>query len=130
MANKKKVLVVEDERPLLEAVSMKLEKAGFTVVTAQSVKQARAHLAAGGVDAIWLDHYLLGKENGLDFVAELKSSGSPWRAIPIFVVSNTATAEKVQSYIRFGITKYYVKAEHRLDVIVSDVKSFLETPAE
>ncbi len=132
MENKQKtILVVEDERPLLEAIKIKLEKSGFTVVTARSVEQTLDYLnEIHTVDAVWLDHYLLGKENGLDFVTKLKSQDGKWSNIPIFVVSNTATEDKVQAYIRFGVNKYYTKADHKLEEIINDIKSFLENPKE
>jgi len=42
MSNTRKtILVVEDERPLLEVVQIKLEGGGFDVVTARSVGQNR-----------------------------------------------------------------------------------------
>jgi CheY-like chemotaxis protein len=129
IAKGKKVLVVEDERPLQEAIQAKLEASGFFVATARSVEQALQYLKDHKtVDVVWLDHYLLGKENGLDFVGMLKNSDGPWKLIPIFVVSNTATADKVQSYMRLGITQYYVKAEHRLDGIISEIEKYLENP--
>ena len=127
----KTMLVIEDERPLVEAIKTKLENNSFEVVTARTVEQALNYLEdLKQVDAIWLDHYLLGKEDGLDFVAKLKSHDGKWKQIPIFVVSNTASADKVQSYIRLGISKYYVKAEHRLDGIINEIKSFLDDPEE
>jgi response regulator of citrate/malate metabolism len=79
---------------------------------------------------IWLDHYLLGKENGLDFVSWCKNEEKQYKNIPIFVVSNTATPEKVQTYLRLGINKYYVKAEKRLEEIINEINSFLENPEE
>lgn len=124
------ILVIEDEVPLLGAIKTKLENSGFAVVTGRTVEEALAYLAHSKVDAIWLDHYLLGKENGLDLVTKLKGQGGDLAKIPIFVVSNTASNEKVDSYIHFGIKKYYVKAEHRLDVIIADIRSFLENPEE
>ena len=81
----------------------------------------------GSFDAIWLDHYLPGERTGLDLVAKLKSKGSKWRKIPIFIVSNTASNNNVKSYLRLGVTKYCVKAGHRLDEISSDIKSFLDS---
>ena len=123
----KKILVVEDERPLIEAVKAKLETRGFSVVTARTVAQALVYLEElAPIDVIWLDHYLLGKEDGLDFVTKLKEPGSQWSNIPIFVVSNTAGPDKVRSYIRLGVSKYYVKAEHRLDTIITEISTFLE----
>jgi CheY-like chemotaxis protein len=125
--NHKVVLVVEDERPLAEAIRAKLETEGFEVATSRTVEQALNYLQElSHVDAIWLDHYLLGKEDGLDFVAKLKSVGGAWNHIPVFVVSNTAGTEKIQSYINFGIEKYYIKAEHKLEDIINDIKSVLK----
>ena len=61
-------------------------------------------------------------------MTKIKSQDGKWKKIPIFVVSNTASPAKVQSYILLGISKYYIKAEHRLDEIVSGIKSFLDNP--
>ena len=122
----KVVLVLEDETPLLNAIKKKLELQGCTVVGARSVEQGMDYLEElDKIDAIWLDHYLLGKENGLDFVAKLKNKNSEWKKMPIFVVSNTATADKVQSYIKFGVDKYFTKADNRLDDIIKDIKNTL-----
>lgn len=124
--NKKIILVVEDELPLLVAIRDKLTKSGFEVVTARSVEQAKNHVQdIAGIDVIWLDHYLLGKEDGLDFITWCKSDGSKCKSIPVFVVSNTASPDKVQSYLRLGAEKYYVKAERRLDAIIEEINIYL-----
>ena len=131
IAKEEVILVVEDERPLADAIKVKLEKNGFAVVTARTVQQTLNYLEdLGTVDAIWLDHYLLGKENGLDFMAQLKTNEGRWKNIPVFVVSNTANPDQVQSYLRFGVYKYYTKADYRLDDIIGEIKSFLENPEE
>ena len=110
----------------MEAIRAKLTKSGFEVVTARSVEQAKNHTQdIEGIDVIWLDHYLLGKENGLDFIAWCKTDGHNCQNIPIFVVSNTASPDKVQSYLRLGVQKYYVKAEKRLDAIIEDINTYL-----
>lgn len=124
------VLVVEDERPLQEAIKAKLIKEGFEVVTARAVREALNFLKdIKDVEAIWLDHYLLGQENGLDFVAAVKENNQ-WIKIPIFVVSNTASPDKVQTYLRLGVHKYYTKTNHRLDQIIKDIKKFLNKGEE
>jgi DNA-binding response OmpR family regulator len=121
----KTVLIVEDEKPLLNAIKIKLENSGFDVVTARTVDQALHYMEdLERVDVIWLDHYLLGKGTGLDFVVKIKSNDK-WKQIPIFVVSNTASPEKVRSYIKFGAIKFYTKADFRLDEIIADMKGVL-----
>ncbi len=127
----KTILVLEDERALLEVIKIKLETLGFSVVTARAVKQAFDYLKNNvKVDAVWLDHYLLGDESGLDFVARLKADGSSWKQIPIFVVSNTASPDKIKTYLALGVNKYYTKVDYRLDQIIADIKEFLEKGIE
>lgn len=151
--NKKKtILVIEDERPLLEVVNSRLEKKGFTVLTARSVDEVfNARLDKNGlgviaaksikqaleylddlenVDAIWLDHNLLGKENGIDFVKKLKANNGHWKKIPIFVVSNTEGSKTIKSYVNLGISKYYVKSNHKLDEIIKDINLSLGNKEE
>lgn len=138
------ILVIEDERPLLKVIQEKLEKRGARVITSRnverafsteletgtdgnislsSVERALNHLdELGKVDAVWLDHNLLGSENGVDFVTRLKSNGGHWSNIPIFVVSNAADPEVINAYAALGVTNYYVKAEHKLENIVKDME--------
>ena len=124
--SQKTILVLEDERPLLEAIKKKLEISGFAVLSARSVEQAIEYLKdVGDIAVIWLDHYLLGKENGLDFVTRMKGN-EEWKKIPIFVVSNTASPDKMTSYIELGVDKYYTKADYRLDQIIADIQISLQ----
>lgn len=119
------ILVLEDERSLRTAIKSKLEIEGFGVVTAKTVKQALDYLKEGiKIDGIWLDHYLFGKENGVDFVAKLKDDRL-WKGLPIFVVSNTASQDKIQSYLKLGVQKCYAKVDSRLDLIIVDIKKSL-----
>lgn len=125
------ILLIEDERPLANVIETKLVQGGFDVVTARTIDQALGYMEdIDTIDAVWLDHYLLGGKTGLDFIATLKAPGSKWVATPIFVVSNTASDGNLRSYIRLGVTKYFVKAEHRLGEITKDIRSFLTTPTE
>lgn len=122
---KKTILIVEDERSLANAISKKLNLSGFVTIIVDSVPAAENVLVKQAVDLIWLDHYLLGKQSGLDFVANLKTEESIWNKIPIFVVSNTASPEKVTAYLSLGVNKYYIKANSRLEDIISDINSQL-----
>jgi CheY-like chemotaxis protein len=115
------ILVIEDERPLQEVIRMKLELNGFSVLTARAIDQALEYMEeVPSVAVIWLDHYLLGKETGIDFVAKLKNH-TKWRSVPIFVVSNTASPDKVQSYLQLGVNKFYTKSDYRLDQIIEAI---------
>jgi CheY-like chemotaxis protein len=120
----KKILIVEDEVSLSKIIQKKLQNEGFETEIARSVEEAWSILQRpGAVVVVWLDHYLLGTASGLDLVAKMKREDSQLKNIPIFVVSNTATPEKIQSYINLGVNKYYTKANYSLETIVTDIKS-------
>ncbi len=122
----KTVLVVEDERQLANAVKEALAVHDFNVVTARTAEEGIAQLKnLKTVDAIWLDHYLMGTSNGLDFVIQIKSDPN-WSNIPVFIVSNTASQQNVHSYIRLGVTNYYTKADYDIGQIINDLKFTLD----
>lgn len=120
------VLVVEDEVLLLEAISKKLQLNNINVVGASSCEQAIDYLKdlSKKPDAIWLDYYL-GDLNGVDFMQELNKN-KEWMEIPVLVVSNSASPEKVQKMLSLGVKKYMIKAEHRLDELVEEIKKFIK----
>ena len=126
---KKTILVLEDERTLAKAVRDALTGRGFEVALVNNVKDGLEQMKnLGHVDAIWLDHYLLGSGNGVDFVVEIKSRAE-WQTIPIFVVSNTASTTNIRSYIQLGVHNYYTKADYDINQIISDVEYALTHPA-
>jgi len=122
----KTILIMEDDQSLLDAIEHQFVENGFSVFAAKNVEEGLAKIeAVGTVDVIWLDHYLLGKENGLDFVITMKNHDE-WKNIPIFVVSNSSGAQSIQSYMRLGVTQYYTKADYDLGQIIKDINYTLE----
>ena len=74
MKKRRTVLVVEDEEALLEAIKTKMNLHNFSVKTAKSFDEAVEYINKGeDIDAVWLDHYLLGKQNGMDFAHTLRN---------------------------------------------------------
>lgn len=119
------ILVLEDERPLAEAIKTKLQLLGFEAIVVRTVKDAIDSIAKfGKPDAIWLDHYLIGVETGVDLVRYIRSD-KKLKDISVFVVSNTASPDKIQEYLNLGAKKYYTKSNYRLDQIVVDIKESL-----
>jgi CheY-like chemotaxis protein len=74
-------------------------------------------------DAVWLDYYLKDM-NGLSFMQELKQNEA-WTNIPVIVVSNSASPDKVSNMLALGARKYILKAEYRLDEIIGMIREFI-----
>ena len=122
---KRRILILEDERQLAQAVQEAFVGRGFTPTVVSTVKAGIQILENKGTDVIWLDHYLLGSENGVDFVVKLKTHPE-WRNIPIFVVSNTASTANVSSYIQLGVNNYYTKSDYDIMQIIHDIEYTLD----
>lgn len=122
----RKILVLEDERQLAKAVREAFGERGFEPIVVSTVDDGIKQLEnLGKVDVIWLDHYLLGSGNGLDFVVQVKNHPE-WKNIPIFVVSNTASTTNVRSYLQLGVSNYYTKSDFDINQIVNDIEYALE----
>lgn len=78
-----KLLVVEDQPSLLDAVSVYLRRHGFVVDEASDIKSAQNYIKTGGYDGIVLD-LGLPDGNGIDFLKQLRASGA---VLPIIVMT-------------------------------------------
>lgn len=119
------IMVVEDETLLLQAITKKLKLSNMDVLSCASGQQAIDYLNSLDElpDAVWLDYYLKDM-NGLAFMQELKSRPD-WAHIPVVVVSNSASPDKVSNMLALGAKKYILKAEYRLDEIIAMIRDFI-----
>jgi len=119
------IMVVEDETLLLQAITKKLRLSGLGVISCASGQQAIDYLQNldNLPDAVWLDYYLKDM-NGLAFMQQLKENPK-WTNIPVIVVSNSASPDKVHNMLGLGARKYILKAEYRLDEIVELILKFV-----
>ena len=120
-------MVVEDEQLLLKAIERKLRLNNLNVIACASGTEALERLdkTPRQPDAIWLDYYL-GDINGIEFMQKLHQN--PKLAdIPVLVVSNSANPDKVAKMMALGAKGYLLKADYRLDRLVSEIQSLIET---
>lgn len=100
------VLLVEDDVNILRTNRRILERAGFTVLCAETLKEARAHLAQSTPDVLVLD-IMLPDGSGLDFCAEIRDSTA---APVLFLTALDERHEIIQGLVAGGndyITKPY-----------------------
>ncbi len=124
------ILVVEDEKLLLDAITKKLELSNYHAVGVMSGKEAFELLQKQEVvpDAIWLDYYL--KDiNGMEFMQHVRQLPQ-LSHLPVIVVSNSASSDKVQSMLALGVTKYVLKAEHKLSDLIEMLGTFIREEQE
>lgn len=123
-------MVVEDEELLLQAITRKLESSKMKVIACKTGREAIDILndLDRVPDAIWLDYYLKDM-NGLDFMYYIKKN-KKLSNIPTIVVSNSASPDKVSSMLTLGAKQYYLKAENKLDDLITAVKNLTANTAQ
>lgn len=116
-------MVVEDETLLLRAIVKKLTLSEVDTISCTSGKQAIDYLnnTPELPDAVWLDYYLKDM-NGLEFM-KLLQADPRWAHIPVLVVSNSGSDDRIQSMIDAGVKQYLVKANYRLDELIKIFKN-------
>lgn len=118
----KKILIVEDEKPLARVLSLKLNSAGYQVVIAYDGKEALAILSKQTFDLIILD-LIMPKEDGFQVLQKIKDMGIK---MPIIVSSNLSQIEDVKRAKQLGALDYFVKSDTTLVNVVEKVKQYLK----
>lgn len=114
----KKILIVEDERPLNQAMSLELKNAGYEVEAAFDGQEALDFIGTKKYDLILLD-LLMPKMNGLDVLMEMKKRNITF---PVIVSSNLSDESGIQKAKELGVKDYFIKSDVSLSDIVEAVK--------
>ena len=124
MTEPRKILVIEDEVPLQDAIKIKLDKEGFRCISAMSAEEGLLILEKEQPNLIWLDLLMPGM-GGFAFLEKLRQTPS-WRDIPVIIVSVSASPEKIRRAFELNVVDYLVKSQYKLDDIVERMKTFLK----
>ena len=83
MEQKRTVLIVEDEKSIVDILRFNLEKEGYAVLTAYDGESGLEQAVNGGADLILLD-VMLPKMNGFDVCRRLREGGS---SVPVIILT-------------------------------------------
>lgn len=109
-----RVLVVEDDGPIREAVEDVLREEGFVVTAVPSLAAARVALATSTPDAMLLD-LMLEDGDGETLLGELRTAG---RSLPTVVMSASTRARG--SADEFGVE--LLRKPFELDVLIDVIR--------
>lgn len=119
---KKRILVMEDERPLAAALEIKLKAADLDVDVAYDGEEGMVKLRNRQYDLLLLD-LIMPKKDGF---AVLRDMASQKIKMPIIALSNLSQREDIERSTALGVSKYFVKSDIPLHELVGEVRSFLD----
>ena len=118
-----KILFVEDEPNLQKAISEVLVQEGYKVFGAADGEEGLAMAKKEEPNLILLD-LILPKKDGFEVLKELKAD-EKMKNIPVIVLTNLEGIGDVEKALELGATTYLVKANYKLEDVVSKIKEFL-----
>lgn len=125
--SKPKILIVEDERPLVEPLAYRLEREGFDVLVAHDGLDGQRQAELKRPDLIVLD-LMLPVRSGLEVARELRANPAT-REISIIMV--TAKAEEADQLVGFAVgADDYVTKPYSVRVLVERIKKELRRRQE
>lgn len=117
----KKILIAEDEKPMANALSLKLQSAGFETYVAGDGEEALAAVTETHYDLVILD-LVMPKKDGFYVLEELKKLNI---TTPIIVASNLGQEEDKNKAKDLGACDYFIKSDTTLATIIEKVISIL-----
>ena len=111
---KRTILVIDDERAVLNAASFVLSRAGYIVISAESgqaglailEKRVEAYKGEARVALVIVDWKMPGAD-GLQVITEIR--GRPYKDIPIILMSGAVTRDQLLSAAAKSLTSVLLK---------------------
>ena len=120
---KKRILIIEDEKPLSHALKLKLSHEGYDVDIAGDGEEGVERATAGKFDLILID-IIMPKMDGFAALSALKDQGN---TSAIIVLSNLGQQEDIEKAKQLGVLDYMVKSNTPISRIVEVVNALLRS---
>lgn len=122
--DKQKILIIEDEKTLLEAIAKKLQVKNYQTYTAMDGEEGLAKAKENIPDLILLD-ILMPKMDGFEVLENLNKDPDLAK-IPVIIISNSGQPVEIERAMSLGVKDYLIKAEFDPEEVVAKVKNVLE----
>lgn len=119
-----RILIVEDENFLVQALEDNLTAEGYAVDIARDGEEAVKKIGKKEPSLVLLD-LLLPKKNGFFVLEEIKKNPK-WKLIPVIVLSNLGEDGVIKRALEMGADDYFVKSQHPIQEVIEKVKDYLE----
>lgn len=124
MEKTKKILLVEDDRFILDMYKNKLEKSGFKVECAEDGASA-IRIAKEFMPNVILLDVVMPLMDGFETLEAIKKENST-KDIPIILLTNLGQKKSVEKGLKMGAKDYIIKAHFNPSEVISKVMSIVE----
>jgi len=125
--DQKKILIVDDERDIVKALMIRLQRAGYEVVTAFDGAQAVFVAHKEKPDLIILD-IRMPAGNGFGVAEKLKHSASTF-SIPVIFLTGGPERDSEEKAMTLG-ARFYIKKPYDPEELLDAIKRALEKDSD
>ena len=118
----KKILIVDDEKPMARALELKLQHSGFETKIVNEGTEALNLMEKDKFNLVLLDLMM----PNLDGFKVLEALQKKKNTVPIVVTSNLSQLEDEKRELALGAEHYFVKSNTPLSTIIDYVKKILK----
>jgi len=124
---KKTVLVIEDERPLLDSYVEILEGADYDAYSAEDGYKGLEKLAENkdNIDILLLDLMMPGMD-GLEVLRSIKNEPDKYGNPPVIVLTNMTSERVIKEAFIIGADSYLIKTELDTEDLTKEIEKVLE----
>jgi two-component system alkaline phosphatase synthesis response regulator PhoP len=116
---KKKILIIEDEKPLAHALELKLSHEGFLVTSTGSGEEGLQYLLKESFDLVLTDLII----PGVDGFKVLETIQEKKMKVPVIVITNLNQEEDRKRAYALGASSFFVKSNSPISEIVENIKA-------
>lgn len=117
---KKKILIIEDDRSLQNALVEMMDQGNYETVSAFDGEEGLQKALSEKPDLILLD-IILPKKDGYEVLSEIKKNESI-KNIPVLILTNLEEVDNVQKALDLGATTFMVKSDFSLKDVLDKVR--------
>ena len=117
----KKILIAEDEKPMAQALVLKLNSEGYNTKAVYDGVEALAELVKNKYDLVLLD-LMMPRKDGFAVLEEMKKKEIN---VPVIVASNLSQEEDFSRAKKMGAKDYFIKSNTSISEVVAHVKKIL-----
>lgn len=120
----KSILLVEDDKFLIEIYTTKFKQAGFSIWIAEDGEECLRKLKEEMPDILLLD-IVLPSLNGWEILRKIREDAR-LKNIKVVILSNLGEKQEIEKGIKLGAARYLVKAHYTPSEVVEEVKKILK----
>ncbi|MDP1845912.1 MAG: response regulator [Candidatus Moranbacteria bacterium] len=120
---KRKILIIEDDKSLQNALSEMLAQEGYETSCALDGEEGLQKIKDEKPDLVLLD-IILPKKDGYEVLAEIKKGEE--KNTPVLILTNLEEVDNVQKALDLGATTFMVKSDFSLKDVLEKVKENLK----